>query len=64
MKTQRHEWRQVRAQTPSGKVRIIRQCVRCGLVTYSNNRMTAWKYPDGRYHETATTDEPSCHPVP
>ena len=57
----RHEWIKVKARTPSGKTRIVRQCKKCKLLTYSVGKLTGWKYADGHVAETATIDEPSCH---
>jgi len=56
-----HNWIWVPAKTPSGKIRQVRKCTVCGLVTYPNGRLTRWVYANGHVAETATIDAPSCH---
>lgn len=55
-----HDWQYVPARTPSGKTRMVRQCSVCKLITYSQGRLSVWKYADGRIAETATVEAPSC----
>jgi hypothetical protein len=33
-------------------------------MTYSQGRLTEWKYPDGRVHQTQTIHEPTCYGAP
>ncbi len=57
-----HTWIKVKFIPPSGAQNAYfgRKCSKCGLKCYSIGRLTRWKYADGRVHDTATLDEPSC----
>lgn len=55
-----HDWQRVRFVPKMGEPYFGRHCRSCGLRTYLFGRLTRWRYPDGRVHDTATIDEPTC----